>query len=133
MTIASAEHGAEKETLPEEGAGASAALASWIMTKEGRRVWAVRHGTLSVDQICHILDETYATSYVLLLSARFTTILSSLDHNRFQEKVTEYEAAIESGLCFWYDGRVLHYIPKSSQALERIRTLPPSTTHKRHD
>lgn len=118
------QHEMTKEAHSEEGRGASAALVRWVGSEEGQRVWGERLGPLTLDQVCHILEETRAAAYVLAISAQFTAVLSTLNHNRFRARLTDYEAAFESGLCFWYDGRKLNYLPKTEQALALVQTLP---------
>ena len=110
-------------------------LRAWAASQHGQRLWSAMHLTITLDGICHALDQVGAATYALLISFQGTAALSAINPATFARLEALYREAAEAGLCFWWEGGILTRIEKSEAFLTRIGTLPfPSAPLSRqHD
>ena len=101
---------------------------AWVESLEGQKCWSAMHLTITLDGICHALDQVSAATYVLLISPQGTAILSAINPVTFARLETRYRGAAEAGLCFWWEDGTLTRIEESEAFLARIGTLPAPST-----
>src|SRR5712692_1133759 len=105
---------------------------AWAQSREGRRLWRTLRIPLSIERLCHVLEQASADTYGLLVSPQGTVILSTTHQETFARLEPRYYAAAEAGLCFWWEGGTLVRILDSEAFLERVRSLPSLTDRVWH-
>ncbi len=83
-------------------------LQRWKVSPEGQEMWESVGPLPSIGRICLALDHTHATCYGLLLAPEFFTIISRFHQSTFVRLEDRYQTAARLGLCFWWDGQLLH-------------------------
>lgn len=103
-------------------------IQAWAESLEGQKLWGAMHLTITLERICHALDQVSAVSYGLLISRQGTAILSSINPATIARLETQYREAAETGLCFWWEDNILTRIEECEAFLILLSTLPfPST------
>ena len=100
---------------------------TWVSGLEGQKLWSAM-SSITIDGICHALDQVSAATYGLLISQQGTAILSAINPVTLARLETRYREAAEAGLCFWCEDGTLARIEDSEAFLARIGTLPPPPT-----
>jgi hypothetical protein len=105
---------------------------AWVTSLEGQKLWGAMHLTITLDGICHTLDQVSADTYGLLISLQGTAILSAINPATIARLETRYREAAETGLCFWWEDGILTRVEGCEAFLARIGTLPfPATPFAR--
>lgn len=100
-------------------------LRRWVQDWEGLPRWRALSLPITVEQICHALDQTRADTFGLLISREGTIIISNIRQETFKRLEARYRAAAEVGLCFWWEGGTLTYMLDPESFLARVRSLQP--------
>jgi hypothetical protein len=122
VTVKSAPENATKPNPP--ASASSEQFRAWATGQEGQHLWSERQIPISVERICHALDQTCTETHGLLISPQGTIILSAIRQNTFERLEPHYRAAAATGLCFWWESGLLTHIQESGEFLLRVRTLP---------
>lgn len=107
---------------------AGRALMDWATTAHGASLWRLHGGSLSLEGICHVLDQVSVSRFGLLITKEGTIVWSCYSGQQYKRLARRYEAAIEQGICFWIEENEVHQV--SSVAFRALlQTLPaPSFT-----
>jgi len=103
-----------------------AALQKWMVTGEGERRWIAASLEISAQRVSHVLTNTQATRFGLLLTRCGMIIWSRFSPRSFSRLTRRYEEAAEEGICFWWDGQDLRQV-EGALFFALIRTLPAPT------
>jgi hypothetical protein len=112
-----------KPSLPAT-ATAAAQLWVWKVSPEGQEIWESVGPLPSIERISLALDHTQANCYGLLLAPEFFTIIARFHQPTFVRLEDRYQAAARLGLCFWWDGQLLHRCT-SGEFFAFLSLLPP--------
>jgi len=115
------------ERVSPASSSSSEQFRAWAQSREGQRLWRTLRIPLSVERLCHVLEQASADTSGLLVSPQGTIILSTTHQETFARLEPRYRAAAEAGLCFWWEGGTLVRILESEVFLERVRALPSLT------
>lgn len=100
-------------------------LRLWVQGREGLPRWQALSLPITVEQICHALDQARADTFGLLISREGTIIISAIRWETFKRLEARYRAAAQDGLCFWCEGGTLTYMLAPESFLARVRSLQP--------
>lgn len=98
-------------------------LRMWVQSREGLPLWSSLSPPITLEQICHALDQARADTFGLLISREGTIIISAVHQQSFKRLEARYRAAAEAGLCFWWKGGTLTHIQECASFLANIRSL----------
>lgn len=99
------------------------ALQHWLATGDGERRWAAAGLEITAERVCHVLTNTQATRFGLLLANCGMIIWSRFSPRSFSRLSGRYEEAAEEGISFWWDGQDLRLV-EGARFFTLIRTLP---------